>query len=158
MELGRKWLEKDFNPATAVRNISGHPCLLILDRHNSHCTYSFCAYAALHSIIIFCLIPHTIHRCQPCDVGVFGPLNSTWKAQVNTTSQKCVWIRKNNLLLYYHAAQQQAFTKKTIKAAFCKMGIHPFNPSVIKDKAYAPALNSTTTAAQPVPATLTTLL
>lgn len=39
-ELGALWLEKDFAPATAKRlNDPGHYRLLILDGHNSHCTY-----------------------------------------------------------------------------------------------------------------------
>ncbi|KAF8223421.1 hypothetical protein L208DRAFT_1316861 [Tricholoma matsutake] len=98
MELGSKWLKKDFEPATAARNISGRPQLLILDRHNSHCTYSFCAFALLYAIIIVCLIPHTTHCLQPCDVGVFGPLNLCWKAQVNTILRQYIHITKSNLL------------------------------------------------------------
>ncbi|KAF8235115.1 hypothetical protein L208DRAFT_1258781, partial [Tricholoma matsutake] len=52
----------------------------------------------------------------------------------------------------------KAFTKRTIKSAFRTTGIHPFNPDIIKDDAFAPALNTTTHAAQPVPAALPSIL
>ena len=82
-ELGSKWLERDFEPATAARNPSGGYRLLILDGHNSHCTYAFCTFAEKHNIIVVCLPSHTTHILQPCDVGVFGPLSKLWKSQVN---------------------------------------------------------------------------
>src|SRR5438477_9634339 len=76
-ELGSKWLEQDFEPATAKRNTSNGYHLLVLNGHNSHCTYRFCKFAAAHRIIIVCLPSHTTHALQPCDVGVFGPLASS---------------------------------------------------------------------------------
>ncbi|KAF8236315.1 hypothetical protein L208DRAFT_1252526, partial [Tricholoma matsutake] len=97
---------------------------------------------------------HTTHCLQPCDVGVFGPLNSCWKAQVNAISRQYIHVTKSNLLRYYHTAREKAFTKRTIKSAFWTTGIHPFNPDIIEDDAFAPALNTTTHAAQPVPAAL----
>jgi hypothetical protein len=40
------WLEKDFAPATAVfLDDPGHYRLLVLDGHNSHCTYHFMDFA-----------------------------------------------------------------------------------------------------------------
>jgi hypothetical protein len=45
-ELGSLWLEKDFAPATAVfLDDPGHYRLLVLDGHNSHCTYHFMDFA-----------------------------------------------------------------------------------------------------------------
>ena len=101
-ELGSQWLEQDFEPATAARNTSNGYCLLVLDGHNSHCTYRFCNFAAKHRIIIICLPSHTTHVLQPCDVGVFGPLSKLWKAQVNKASRANILINKTNLLFYYH--------------------------------------------------------
>lgn len=80
MELGYLWLKKDFEPASAARNHSGRDRLLILDGHNSHCSYKFVSYAAAHNIDIICLPAHTTHALQPCDVGVFSPLAAKWKA------------------------------------------------------------------------------
>jgi hypothetical protein len=85
-------------------------------------------------------------------------LNSTWKAEVNQASYEWIPIRKNNLLAYYSRAREKAFTKTTIKGAFRKTGIWPFNRNAIEHDAFAPALNTTTQAAPPVPTTLPDLL
>jgi hypothetical protein len=82
--MGYLWLSKDYEAQTAAKAAQlGKPRLLILDGHNSHCSFEFLEYADAHNIVILCLPSHTTHRLQPCDVGVFGPLNSTWKKQVN---------------------------------------------------------------------------
>ncbi|KIJ66195.1 hypothetical protein HYDPIDRAFT_46350, partial [Hydnomerulius pinastri MD-312] len=154
MELGLKWLETVFEPETAARNLSNGWRLLILDGHNSHCSYSFCIFADKHRIIVICLIPHSTHRLQPCDVGVFGPLASSWKSEVNLASRQYIKITKTNFLQYYHNARSQAFKEETIRAAFRKTGIWPVDPSVIEESAFAPSLNTTTQASQPVPATI----
>ena len=131
-ELGSAWLECDFKPTTAARNKTGGYRLLILDGHNSHTTYRFCSFVEKHKIIVLCLPPHTTHRLQPCNVRAFGPLNSTWKAEINLASQKYLEIRKNNLISHYAKAREKAFMKSTIQNAFCKCGIWPFNPKAIK--------------------------
>jgi hypothetical protein len=69
-ELGSAWLQNDFDPATRDK-ATGQYQLLILDGHNSHCTFTFCKYAADKKIIIICLPSHTTHALQPCDVGAF---------------------------------------------------------------------------------------
>ena len=143
-ELGSAWLENDFHPASAEQNKSGGYQLLILDGHNSHTTYKFCSFAEKHKIIVVCLPSHTTHRLQPCDVGVFGPLESCWKSIVNMNSSQYVAIRKNNLLQYYSIARDKAFSPSTIQAAFRKTGIWPLNLEAIEESAFAPALNTTT--------------
>lgn len=149
-ELGTQWLERDFHPASAERNKTGGYRLLILDGHNSHTTYKFCSFAETHKIVVVCLPSHTTHRLQPCDVGVFGPLASCWKAVVNANSTQYVAIRKNNLLQYYATAREKAFSPKTIQAAFRKTGIWPLNPEAIEASAFSPALNTTTKPALPL--------
>ncbi|KAH7929520.1 DDE-domain-containing protein [Leucogyrophana mollusca] len=158
MDLGLQWLINDFEPTTSARNASGGWRLLILDGHNSHCTYPFVDFCDKHKIILLCLPSHTTHRLQPCDVGIFGPLASSWKSEVNRASAANVAITKYNLLEYYHAARGRAFTPATIQTAFRKTGIWPFDPNVIEESAYAPALNTTTKASQPVPTVLPPLL
>ena len=131
---------------------------IIAEGHNSHTTYRFCSFAEKHNIIVLCLPSHTTHCLQPCDVGAFGPLNSTWKSEVNKVSSEWIPIWKTNLLAYYARARTKAFTPETIRSAFRKTGIHPFNREAIEDDAFAPALNTTTQAAQPVPTTVPDLL
>ena len=62
-EIGRKWIEHDFNPVTSpVAN--GWLCLLIVDGHSSHFTCSFLEYAKAKGIVVICLPPHTTHVLQ----------------------------------------------------------------------------------------------
>jgi hypothetical protein len=127
------WLRNDFDPATRDK-AAGQYRLLILDGHNSHCTFTFCKYAADNKIIIICLPSHTTHALQPCDVGAFGPLAQSWKREVTLASQSLIAIRKDNLLAYYHAARVlTALKTTTIQSAFRKTGIWPIldrhNPS-----------------------------
>lgn len=156
-ELGTLWLQLDFERLTCSKCGPNEYRLLILDGHNSHTTYKFCDFAQKHNIIVLCLPPHTTHHLQPCDVGAFGPLEATWKAEVN----KCgitTPIRKHNFVRHYHNARTKAFSSTTILSSWRKTGIHPLNTTVISDDDYAPALNTTTQAAQPISTTLPTLL
>ena len=62
-EIGRKWIEHDFDPVTSpVAN--GRPRLLIVDGHSSHFTHSFLEYAKEKEIVVICLPPHTTHALQ----------------------------------------------------------------------------------------------
>src|SRR5260370_33385835 len=62
-EIGRKWIEHDFDPVTSpVAN--GRPRLLIVDGHSSHFTRSFLEYAKEKHIVMICLPPHTTHVLQ----------------------------------------------------------------------------------------------
>jgi len=157
-ELGAKWLERDFHPQTAARNKSGGYRLLILDGHNSHCSYKFCHFAEKHNIIVICLPSHTTHVLQPCDVGVFGPLASCWKSIVNKAAGGYVPITKTNVIAHYSEARDKAFKPDTIKNAFRKTGIWPMDRNALDPIVYEPSKNTTTQAAQPLPADLTTLV
>jgi hypothetical protein len=157
-ELRSQWLERDFELATAARNTSNGYRLLVLDGHNSHCTYRFCDFAAKHRIIVICLPSHTTHVLQPCDVGVFGPLSKLWKTQVNKASRANISINKTNLLFYYSQARKDAFKPSTIQSAFLKTGIYPLNPDIIDQAAFEPAKNTTTKSSQPLPARLPAFL
>ena len=145
------WLQSDFDPATRDK-AAGQYRLLILDGHNSHCTFTFCKYAADNKIIIICLPSHTTHALQPCDVGAFGPLAQSWKREVTLASQSLIAIRKDNLLVYYHAARVTALKTMTIQSAFRKTGIWPLDQHAIPVSAFEPSKTTTTQAAQPLPA------
>jgi hypothetical protein len=132
--------------------------LLILDGHNSHCTFTFCKYAADNKIIIICLPSHTTHALQPCDVGAFGPLAQSWKREVTLASQSLIAIRKDNLLVYYHAARINALKTTTIQSAFRKTRIWFLDRLAIPLSAFEPSKTTTTQAAQPLPARLPSIL
>ena len=97
-ELGSVWLKQDFEPEMAAKVKDSGYHLLILDGHNSYTTYWFSSFAEKHKIIVLCLLSHTTHHLQPCDVGFFGPLASAWKSEVNKASSEWIPIHKKNLL------------------------------------------------------------
>ena len=62
-EIGREWIEHEFDPPT--RNVAqGCPRLLIVDGHSSHFTQESLEYAKDHDIHVLCLPPHTTHTLQ----------------------------------------------------------------------------------------------
>jgi len=152
------WIRKDFEPATAARNVPGGYHLLILNGHNSHCTYGFCKFTADNKIIIICLPSHMTHALQPCNVACFGPLASAWKSEVNAASTNYMEITKQNILVFYTKARERALKKSTIISAFAKTGIWPLNHYILDPSAFEPSKNTMTEPAQPLPARLPTLL
>lgn len=152
------WIKKDFHRFLQKCNISDSYRLLILNGHNSHCTFKFCHFAEKHCIIIVCLPSHTTHALQPCDVGVFSPLSSSWKSLVNCLTHDGIPVSKFNFLTHYHTTQSKAFKPSTILSAFAKCGIWLINPNAILLDAFEPAKNTTTQAALPVSDLLTPLL
>jgi len=111
-----------------------------------------------HKIIIICLPSHTTHALQPCNVGAFEPLAQSWKHKVTLASQSLIAIRKDNLLTYYHTACITALNTTTIQSAFQKTGIWPLDHHTIPPSAFKPSKNTTTQAAQPLPAHLPSIL
>ncbi|KAI4519898.1 DDE-domain-containing protein, partial [Schizophyllum commune Loenen D] len=76
--VGLAWFRENFIPQATQRNTSGKPILLICDGHGSHTTLDFIELAIQNNIILYCLPPHTTHKLQPLDVGVFGPFQTEW--------------------------------------------------------------------------------
>jgi hypothetical protein len=80
--------------------------------------------------IILCRLPsHTSHKLQPCDIGVFGPLKTAYREQVER------WYRggantvgKQHFTSLYSRARDVAFTPRNIKSGWSKTGLYPFNP------------------------------
>jgi hypothetical protein len=147
----------DFEPKTREK-ANGRHRMLIIDGHSSHLSYRFCDFAERHKIVVVCLPPHTTHALQPCDVGVFGPLASSWKSEVSKMSRDNEPICKTNLVSVYARCRGRAMRSITIQHAWQKTGIWPLNPAAIPETAYEPALITTTAPAQPIPTTTSALL
>ena len=58
--------------------------LLLMDGHSSHFSPLFMNRAAKEQLIVFCLPPHSIHKTQPLDKGVFGPMKRAWREECHT--------------------------------------------------------------------------
>src|ERR1700761_2379161 len=77
-----QWFIHHFIPY--VRAKAGHDeewILVTLDGHGSHLTLAMSDAAIAAKIHILPLIPHTTHKCQPLDVGPFGPVQHGWANQ-----------------------------------------------------------------------------
>jgi hypothetical protein len=127
--IGQMWLQKVFQRYTKpLRETQKR--LLIVDGHSSHVNMTFVNWADEHGIILLILPPHTTHRLQPLDVGMFQPLstNYSWELdQIMNESEGRVSMSKSFFWPMFKRSWDKAFTEKNIQSAFCKAGIWPTN-------------------------------
>ncbi|KAF8230506.1 hypothetical protein L208DRAFT_1216996, partial [Tricholoma matsutake] len=98
------------------------------DGHGLHETSEIICLAELHSIIILCLPPHTTHKLQPLDVGIFGPFQHAWldwcDCIVELTGSEML---KEDFIKEYMQVRQESFHPSTVSLAFKKSGACPIN-------------------------------
>ena len=63
------------------------PRILICDSFGTHETLEYCFE---NNIILCSLPPHTSHKLQPCDVGVFAPLKAAYRDQAEIKGRRLV--------------------------------------------------------------------
>ena len=68
---GLYWLKHVFDRHTKAK-AGNHRRLLIVDGHNSHVNMRFINYCDQNHILLAILPPHSTHRLQPLDVGLFA--------------------------------------------------------------------------------------
>ncbi len=68
-------IEKIFDRHTEQKAGKLHR-LLLVDGHSSHVNLRFVNYCDKHRILLVILPPHSTHRLQPLDVGIFSPAYS----------------------------------------------------------------------------------
>lgn len=128
--LGLHWLQRVFDQYTkqkAGRNYR----LLILDGHNSHINLKFIDYADRNRILIAVLPPHSTHRLQPLDVGLFSALSAYYTQgcdQLMAIGHGLIHLTKRNFWLLFRDAWNQAFTAQNIESGWRATGLHPLNP------------------------------
>jgi hypothetical protein len=133
-EIGLRWLEKTFIPATATRRVGGYQ-LLVLDGHGSHLTPQFDRLCKKHNIVPICMPPHSSHLLQPLDVGCFGPLKRAYGGLVEAKMRLGYnHIDKFDFLDAYPTAHQKVFTPQNVSSGFAAAGILPFEPQQVFDK------------------------
>jgi hypothetical protein len=70
-----------------------------------------------------------VHKLQPCDVAVFGPLKTAYRERVEELYHGGVsTVGKQHFTLLYSQARCMAFTPQNIESAWAKAGLSPFNP------------------------------
>lgn len=133
--LGQNWLESIFDRTTKEK-AKRERRLLLVDGHSSHVNMRFIDYAHANRILIAVLPPHSTHRLQPLDVGLFSPLATYYSQQVDkllAESQGLVRLTKRDFWPLFREAWTKAFTAKNVRSAWETTGIHPFDPSKVLD-------------------------
>lgn len=107
-----------------------------------------------NNVAIIQLPPHTTHKLQPLDVGVFGPFQRMWLDRcdeiVESTYEE---VSQAQLVKEYLAIRKEAFKEATICAAWRKSGHEPHNPDIFTDADYAPSVPFSTSSTSLVPST-----
>ena len=149
--IGTQWFEKCFMPQATARNVSGKPILLIYDGHRSHETIELCEAADKAEIHLFCIPPHTSHRLQPLDVGVFGPLQHAWQNHcLGVLEETGKSITRENVVKEYMIARTKSVTTQVIVSAWRRSGICLLNAEVFTEEDFAPSYSSSTSPPLPV--------
>lgn len=131
--LAMAWL-RHFEKHSA-RGQVGPYRLLIMDGYGSHLTYEFWSFAKEHKIILFRLPPHSTHLTQPLDVGCFQPFkNHHFQAMNRVVRLGDVEFGKLQFLAEFQAMRDKTFTEATIRSAWEKTGLIPFNPEMVLSK------------------------
>ena len=88
-----------------------------------------------HDIIPFGLPANLTHLLQPLDVVVFQPFKHYHAQALDFLVRDGITqITKLEFLGFIQQIRKQAFKESTIRSAFKKTGIIPFNPNIILDK------------------------
>jgi hypothetical protein len=120
-----------FDPLTK-RRAAGQPRILINDGLATHESLEVLTYCYENNIILCRLPSHTSHKLQPCDVGVFGPLKTAYREQVEQLFRGGAnTVGKQHFTLLYDRARTTAFTRENIRSAWRKVGLFPFDPDCV---------------------------
>ncbi len=109
------WIQH-FNTYTARRQ--KRVWRFLLDGYGSHITYEFLEYCHRNKIIVFALLPHSTHLCQPLDVVVFQLYKHWHKKAVNEATRTGYRnFNKIEFLAAIRSIRAQTFKRTTILSA-----------------------------------------
>jgi hypothetical protein len=139
--FGLQWLEKVFQKHTGHQRRQ----LLIVDGHLSHVNMAFLNWATSHQIFVLILPPHSTHRLQPLNVGLFQPLATAYTKQLNKLTfegQGYMSMKKRHFFTLFRQAWANSFTEENIQSAFEKAGIWPIKPEIVISQIQPPCLET----------------
>lgn len=150
-ELGMSWLSKIFNACTKEK-AGNSKRLLLVDGHSSHVNLRFINYCDRNGIILAVLPPHSTHRLQPLDVGIFAPLANAYSYEIDTLIQSTSGYSRITKRLFwrlFRTAWHSALTFQNIRSAFASPGVYPINPTkalrILKKKTPSPITSDSET-------------
>lgn len=130
-QIGLRWLQDIFLPATADTVSEAGWRLLILDGHKSHVTEEFMDTCWLHKVWCHYLIAHASHILQPLDLTVFSSLKRKFRYLVADACEieDSAPVKKQRFIEQYEIARELAITTANCKSGFKAAGIWPWDPS-----------------------------
>ena len=122
-ELFESWFLHHFLAYTPP----ARPLLLLMDGHSSHFSPIFINKAAEEQVLVFCLPPHSSHKTQPLDKGIFSPLKRAWREACHnyTLSHPDKVVTRFQFSSLFGQAWAQAMTPQNIMAGFKVTGVYP---------------------------------
>lgn len=132
-KINSHWVKNVFDPATRDR-AAGKPRLLVIDGFNTHESLEVMTFCFQNNIVLCRQPSHTTHITQPCDVGVFSPLKTAYREQVDFLYRGgAETVNKAHFTLLYSRARDVALTSRNIRSGWSKTGLFPFNPRKVLD-------------------------
>lgn len=127
-KISSEWLKRVFDPQTKER-AHQRPRVLICDGFGTQETLEILEYCFENNIILCRLPSHTSHKLQPCDVGVFAPLKTAYRDEVERLYRGGLdTVGKEHFTSLYKPARERALTKRNVTAGWAASGLFPFNP------------------------------
>lgn len=133
-----KWLEFFVQN---VRPSQDRPALLILDNHESHRSLEVINYARQNHVVMLSLPPHTSHRVQPLDVGVYSSFKEAFERQVSKWQKKYPGqvITLHEIGELFGNTYLLAATSRNAIDGFIKTGISECDINVFQERDFLPA-------------------
>lgn len=122
-----------------IRCSADNKILLLVDNHESHISVEAIRYCKSNGIVLLSFPPHTTHRLQPLDVGVYAPFKARLAIAFNdwmlANPGQAISIR--NIGYLANKAYEITFSIKNITHAFKKTGLWPINRLTFTDEDFA---------------------
>lgn len=139
-KISLEWFTRVFDPQT--KGLANRkPRVLICDGFGTHETLEILEFCFANNILLCRLPSHTSHKLQPCDVGVFAPLKTAYRDEVERLCRGSLdTISKEHFTSLYKPERERALTKRNITAGWAASGLFPFHPErVLRKIPKAPA-------------------
>lgn len=142
-KISLEWIKRVFDP-----QIKGpanqRPRVLICDGFGTHETLEILEFCFANNILLCRLPSHTSHKLQPCDVGVFAPLKTAYRDEVEQLYREGLdTVGKEHFTSLYKPARERSLTKRNIMAGWAATGLFPFNPERVLRHTRKPAAEPT---------------
>lgn len=122
-KLGLSWLQSLFHKQT-IGKAGRDWRLLVLGSHGSHCTLSFLEWCLNNKILVAVFPPHSTHRLQPLDVGLFGPLATYYSHSLHAhsrLSQGLAKVTKRDFFKNFYSAFASSGCRWCMRPRSCKL-------------------------------------